>query len=49
MTTLDNKNKIKQITALVVDDDKNTISVFSEYLQLKGIEVIGTGYDGMEA
>jgi two-component system, chemotaxis family, chemotaxis protein CheY len=49
MTISDNKNEIKQITALVVDDDKDTVSVFSEFLQLKGIEVIGTGYDGMEA
>jgi two-component system, chemotaxis family, chemotaxis protein CheY len=49
MTTSDNKNEIKQIMAIVVDDDKDTASVFSEFLQLKGIEVIGTGYDGMDA
>ena len=36
-------------TAIVIDDDKDTVSILSESLQLKGIEVIGTGYDGMEA
>ena len=36
-------------TAIVIDDDKDTVDVFSEYLQLKGIEVIGKGYDGKEA
>jgi two-component system chemotaxis response regulator CheY len=36
-------------TAIVIDDDKDTVSVFSEFLHLKGIEVIGCGYDGMEA
>ena len=33
----------------MIDDDKDTVEVFSEYLQLKGIEVIGKGYDGKEA
>ncbi|EGG42340.1 response regulator receiver protein [Candidatus Nitrosarchaeum limnium SFB1] len=37
------------ITAIVIDDDKNTVGVFSEYLELEGIEVIGKGYDGKEA
>lgn len=36
-------------TAIVIDDDKATVTVFSEFLQLKGIEVIGTGYDGIDA
>lgn len=36
-------------TAIVIDDDKATVSVFSEFLQLKCIEVIGTGYDGLAA
>ncbi len=36
-------------TAIVVDDDKNTVKIFSEYLQLKGLEIIGRGYDGQEA
>ncbi len=37
------------ITAIVVDDDKNIVNFFSEYLELKGINVIGKGYDGKEA
>jgi two-component system, chemotaxis family, chemotaxis protein CheY len=49
MTTLYNKTEIRQKTAIVVDDDKDNVSVFSEFLQLKGMEVIGTGYDGREA
>jgi two-component system, chemotaxis family, chemotaxis protein CheY len=48
MTTLDNKTEIRQKTAIVIDDDKDNVSVFSEFLQLKGMEVIGRGYDGRE-
>jgi len=42
-------NSTKQLTAIVVDDDHNTVSVFSEFLELEGIKVIGKGYDGFEA
>jgi two-component system chemotaxis response regulator CheY/two-component system response regulator (stage 0 sporulation protein A) len=38
-----------QITAIVVDDDKYTVNIFSEYLELKGINVVGKGYDGKKA
>ena len=37
------------IRALVVDDDVDTVEVFSEFLELKGIEVVGKGHDGKEA
>ena len=37
------------IRVLVIDDDVDTVEVFSEFLELKGIEVIGTGHDGKEA
>lgn len=37
------------ITAVVVDDDKDTVSVLSDFLQIKGVEVVGKGYDGQEA
>ena len=37
------------ITAIVIDDDKNIVDFFSEYLELKGINVIGKGYDGKQA
>ena len=37
------------VRAIVVDDDPDTVEVFSEYLKLKGIDVVGTGSDGKEA
>ncbi len=37
------------ITAIVIDDDKDTVSVLSDFLKIKGIKVIGKGYDGLEA
>src|SRR5487761_2720242 len=37
------------ITAIVIDDDKDTVSVLTDFLQIKGIKVIGKGYDGLEA
>jgi len=37
------------ITAIIVDDDKNTVDVFSEYLTIKGINVVGKGYNGKDA
>lgn len=41
--------KYNPITAIVIDDDKDTVSVLSDFLQIKGIKVIGKGYDGLEA
>ncbi|MDE1812868.1 MAG: response regulator, partial [Thaumarchaeota archaeon] len=37
------------MTAIVIDDDKDTVSVLCDFLQIKGIKVIGRGYDGLEA
>ncbi len=34
---------------IVVDDDRDTVEVFTEYLAIKGIEVLGKGYNGKEA
>jgi DNA-binding response OmpR family regulator len=34
---------------IVVDDDRDTVAVFTEYLSIKGINVLGTGYNGKEA
>ena len=34
---------------IIVDDDPDTVEVFSEYLGLKGIKVLGTAYNGKEA
>lgn len=39
----------KSITAIVVDDDKDTVSVFCDYLEIIGVNVVGKGYNGKEA
>ena len=36
-------------TSIVVDDDFDTVEVFSEYLELKDIQVLGKGYNGKDA
>ena len=36
-------------TAIVVDDDHDTVEVFSDLLQILQIKVIGKGYDGKDA
>ena len=33
----------------VVDDDKDTVDIFSEFLKIYGIEVVGTGHNGKQA
>ena len=33
-------------SVIIVDDDRGTVEVFCEYLQTKGIDVLGVGYDG---
>ena len=37
------------IRAIVVDDDKETVSLFSEILSSNNIDVVGRGYNGQEA
>ncbi len=37
------------IRAVVVDDDKDTVTLFSEILQGNNINVVGKGYNGQEA
>ena len=37
------------IKVIVVDDDRDTVEVFCEYLAIKNIEVLGRGYNGKEA
>lgn len=46
MTTSDNKNEIKQITAIVIDDDIDTLDVFCEYLEISKFRVVGKAYSG---
>ena len=36
-------------SVIVVDDDRDTVEVFCEYLDIKGIKVLGKGYDGKTA
>ena len=37
------------ITAVVIDDDLDTVDVLCEFLEIKNISVIGRGYDGEDA
>ena len=36
-------------TAIVIDDDVDIVDVFCEYLDLKGIRVLGRGHNGKSA
>ncbi|KAF6243499.1 response regulator [Nitrosopumilus sp. b1] len=35
--------------AIIIDDDQDTVEVYEEYLKWKGIDVVGTGFDGKTA
>ncbi len=37
------------VNVIVVDDDVDSTKVFAEYLEIKGINVVGIGHDGKEA
>lgn len=43
------KQVFAQTTALVIDDDSDIVSVFSEYLEMHNIRVIGSGHNGKDA
>ena len=36
-------------SVIVVDDDRDTVEVFCEYLSIKGLDVLGKGYNGEDA
>jgi len=36
-------------TAIVIDDDIDTVEVLSEFLEIKDIQVVDQGYDGKQA
>mgnify|MGYP001180822666 FL=1 len=38
-----------QRSVIVIDDDEDTVRLFSEFLEENGIKVIGSGYDGVAA
>lgn len=40
---------ITVIRAVIIDDDKETVLLFSELLQSNNIQVVGTGYNGQDA
>ena len=42
------RNKM-EFSAVVVDDDKNTVLVFCDLLEGIGVKILGRGYDGKEA
>ena len=42
-------NSFYLTSVIVVDDDQDTAEVFCEYLNIKGLDVIGKGYNGNEA
>ncbi|MFB5606177.1 MAG: response regulator, partial [Nitrosarchaeum sp.] len=37
------------ISCIVIDDDVNTVRVFSDLLELLGLQVVGQGYAGQDA
>jgi len=39
----------ENVNVLVIDDDSNTVEVFSEFLELSDVKVVGQGYNGKEA
>lgn len=39
----------RNVTAIIADDDKDSIDVFYEYLQMLNVDVVGIAYHGMAA
>ncbi|KAF6242373.1 histidine kinase [Nitrosopumilus sp. b1] len=46
--TKDEPSQQKETTALVVDDDPDAVEMFSDYLEIKGIQVVGKCKNGKE-
>ncbi len=38
----------ENLNVIVIDDDYNTVEVFTEFLELSEVKVIGKGYDGKD-
>jgi len=36
-------------SVIVIDDDEDTVRLFSEFLEEKGVHVVGSGFDGISA
>lgn len=43
---MNNQNSFSQITAIVVDDDIDTLDIFCEYLTLYQFRIVGKAYNG---
>ena len=39
----------KKLTAIVIDDDRDVLELFSEYLRIIHVNVVGTGHNGKKA
>ena len=39
----------ENLNVIVIDDDYNTVEVFTEFLELSEVKVVGKGYDGKDA
>lgn len=44
-----NNMSTKKTTVIVIEDDRDTAELLCEFLEIKGIKVLGKGYDGKEA
>jgi len=42
-------NLRNNLNVLVIDDDHNIVEVFTEFLELSEVKVVGKGYDGKDA
>ncbi len=45
----DSSTKCSTYTALVVDDDEDTVNLFTEFLEIYNITVVGKAFDGKQA
>ncbi|WP_255486576.1 response regulator transcription factor [Candidatus Nitrosotenuis sp. DW1] len=43
------QHSFEMITAIVIDDDIDTVDVFCDYLEIVNVKVLGRGYNGKEA
>lgn len=39
----------RKLTAIVIDDDRDVLELFSEYLRIIQVNVVGTGHNGKKA
>lgn len=46
---MSSSNRVSPVSCIVIDDDVSTADVFSEYLSIKGIDVLAVGYDAQSA